>query len=134
MKAVLDSTSYRSHGASSGMTVGAFNSYPVGRAMVFDGSNDYISFADLPVVAGTNFTCEGSFKFTFAGSDSGHCIIGNLYPGTTSKVEYALAFDSTNSYKMWAGYYNTAWYKISSAAAVNDGAFKFVAGVRSGTT
>ena len=78
-----------------------------GTSYSFNGLSDYITANDVGTLS--NMTCESMVKITSMPAGTQPCFITNVYPGTASRVNFALGFVA-NSSSLSFGIFDGAWY------------------------
>ncbi|MDD2822453.1 MAG: DUF2341 domain-containing protein [Candidatus Daviesbacteria bacterium] len=116
-------------------TSGWTNSGKFGKALIFDGSNDFISVANN---AALNFD-TGSFsistwmKTTFSGAGEKILIRKDLESQSPRRL-YTLFYNLVANKATFDLYDNATEYKATSLTSVNDGNWHHIVGVRDSTT
>ena len=85
--------------------------------MTFDGIDDYLTANDVGTLS--NVTCEALVNITTIPVSGNPCIIANVYPGTASRVNFALghvAGSSTISFGIFDGSW---WYSPTFTPSIN---------------
>lgn len=126
---ILDSTINNNQGMPTGtFSSSSLTTIPTGKAIYFNGSNNYVNIGDLPTTI-LHDTLEVIFKNATKGTNDSMCLVTDSYPATTSNIEKTLYINCATGYKMDGGFFNTpTWYLITpSTIAVNDNKIHYAA-------
>ena len=124
---IYDSTSNNNHGTPQGnMTSSDLVDGGIGKALDFDGSNDWINIGNI--VCSPHYTLEAIFK-TSAIGNYGYLLTSEHFSG--NYVKPSLIFiNGDQDFNFTTGFYkNPTWYwDISGITRKNDGVFHYAAG------
>ena len=97
-------------------------------------SNSQYAYSSTSLPSLSTWTVEAWHYYNGTNNGTEPCIVTELYPGSTSKINFSLGSDTGSTNNLQNGFFDGAWHSTSSSYTLTANAWYHIVGTYDGTT